>query len=295
MTWFARMAFLLGFFWDNNFQNHHIQIAPYLQDLGGGRVACGKNLGAQKSQACIVSTTFCRQPVLNIKKGVSFMPMLATQFSTSIMVNSVFNINFQHQFSMLASQFSGSTVCYLIWNHLGCKSHEANSWQTMATDKPMARDLNLALVIWVRLECTWISRTGWQWTGNVWQCHWISKWLVNDEDMGHKKRKRCLYMVPDFFWNMKDWWIQLMFFFFFGTNLTESRRGPCGWTDFLGHQIEVGSLKTKHHRTQIGRCPASRRVFVRNFSKGKLRAHEWIPPQCLRKRFQDRYMYMKFY
>jgi len=31
-----------------------------------------------------------------------------------------------------------------------------------------------------------------------------SKWLVNDEDMGHKERKRCLYMVPDFFWNMKD-------------------------------------------------------------------------------------------
>ena len=29
------------------------------------------------------------------------------QFSTSIMVNSVFNISFQFQFSMLASQFSG--------------------------------------------------------------------------------------------------------------------------------------------------------------------------------------------
>ena len=40
--------------------------------------------------------------------------------------------------------------------------------------------------------------------------------VVNDEDMGHKERKRCLYMVPDFFWNMTDWWIQLMFFFFSG-------------------------------------------------------------------------------
>ena len=28
--------------------------------------------------------------------------------------------------------------------------------------------------------------------------------------------------------------------YFFGTNLTESRRGPCGWTDFLGHQIDLG-------------------------------------------------------
>jgi len=88
------MAFLLGFFWDNNFQNHHIQIAPYLQDLGGGRVACGKNLGAQKSQACIVSTTFCRQPVLNIK-GSQFYAYVG---------NSIFNINhgklsFQHQCS----------------------------------------------------------------------------------------------------------------------------------------------------------------------------------------------------
>ena len=109
------MAFLLGFFWDNNFQNHHIQIAPYLQDLGGGRVACGKNLGAQKWQACIVSTTFCRQPVLNIKKG---------QFYAYV-GNSIFNINhgklsFQHQFSTsifyvkFKVNFLDSTVCYLI-------------------------------------------------------------------------------------------------------------------------------------------------------------------------------------
>lgn len=205
------MAFLLGFFWDNNFQNHHIQIAPYLQDLGGGRVARGKNLGAQKWQACIVSTTFCRQPVLNIKKG---------QFYAYV-GNSIFNINhgklsFQHQFSTsifyvkFKVNFLDPTVCSLIWNHFGCKSHERTPDKPWRLTNPWARDLNLALVIWLRSGCTWISRT------NVWQCHWISKWLVNDEDMGQKKRKRYIYIYIwslTYFWNMKDWWIQLMFFF----------------------------------------------------------------------------------
>ena len=290
------MAFLLGFFWDNNFQNHHIQIAPYLQDLGGGRVACGKNLGAQKSQACIVSTTFCRQPVLNIN-GSEFYAYVG---------NSIFNINhgklsFQHQcstsiFYVRSSQFSGFN-CLLFdmkpfrmqksWSEL-LTTH--GDWQThgqgtslwpwwfgwdrgapRSTPKWMVKIIETPIKM-DDLGVPLFSET--------------SKWLVNDEDMGHKERKRCLYMVPDFFWNMKDWWIQLMFFF--GTI----------WQSPGGVHADgkiFWDIKLKWDLTQIGRCPASRRVFVRNFSKGKLRAHEWIPPQCLRKRFQDRYMYIKFY
>lgn len=222
MTWFAKMAFLLGFFWDNNFQNHHIQIAPYLQDLGGGRVACGKNLGAQKSQACIVSTTFCRQPVLNIKKG---------QFYAYV-GNSIFNINhgklsFQHQFS-ISIFYVGKSIfwiqLFVIWYETisDAQSHEANSWfPPWRLTNPMATGTSL-WPWWFSWDWGAPGSAGPQMTMNrqpVMAMSWpISKWLVNDEDMGQKKRKRYIYIYIyiwslTYFWNMKDWWIQLMFFF----------------------------------------------------------------------------------
>ena len=70
----------------------------------------------------------------------------------------------------------------------------------------------------------------------------ISKWLVNDEDMGHKTRKRYIYiyMVPDFFLEYERLMNTTHVFF-----LGQFGRVQEGSIDLLGHQIEVASLKNE--------------------------------------------------
>ena len=45
-------------------------------------------------------------------------------------------------------------------------------------------------------------------------------------------------MVPDLFLEYER--LMNTTHVFFWDNLVESRRAPCGWTDFLGHQIDLG-------------------------------------------------------